>query len=101
MQEETQLTVDTKEGTLEEETVQKPTKPSRRSILSTIASALSMGNISTHDAQIIRSNMGITQAFFTRKQPSAAQRKARRKMQRNSRRANRGNGRGQKKSGRV
>lgn len=75
--------------------------PKKLSIMSSIAAALSAGSITQYQARSIRSSMGISQATFTRKQRSRAERKALRKMQADSRRANRGNGKGQKKSGRV
>lgn len=99
---EKELDINTEDGTLEEKEVeQAPAKMTRGNILKALAGAIANGNISSSQARQIRLDLGMTQADFTRKQPTEAQRKARRKMQKESRRRNRGLGKGQKKSGRF
>jgi len=59
------------------------------SILQAIATALSIGDIDQKQAKTMRANIGVTQASFTRKQTTKAQRKNRSKMQKASRKLNR------------
>ncbi len=58
--------------------------------MAAIKNALSMGALSEHDARAIKMRMGLGQAYFTRKQVSATERKRKRKLQKLARRANRG-----------
>lgn len=82
---------DTKEELpTEEKKEETPTvNPSRKDLLSMIAAALASGTINQSQAKEARSNMGISQAYFTRKQPTKAKRKAKQKMQKASRKMNR------------
>lgn len=66
-------------------------KPSRREILSILSEAFGEGKIGKSQVQRMRADMGITQAYFTRKQRTKSERKTARGIQKASRRANRAN----------
>lgn len=54
-------------------------------LLTQLSSAVSEGKISTREAKKMRAQFGITQAFFTRKQPSRAVASAKRKAAKKAR----------------
>ena len=94
---EKQLSINTEEGSLEEQDVVKP-KMTKDNILAAIKAAISSGDLSSQNARMMRANIGVTQADFTRKQVSEEKRKARRKAQRDARRKNRATTKGQKRT---
>ncbi len=61
----------------------------REGILAALKEAFNEGKIRKGDLRQMRAELGVTQAYFTRKQVPAAKRKAKRKAQRVARRANR------------
>lgn len=73
----------------ETEEVQAP-KMSIAERMSTIKNALSMGAITSSDARELKSRLGLSQAYFTRKQGTPAKRKRKRKLSKLARRASRG-----------
>lgn len=81
-----------------EEAQQALSKVSKRGLLDALAAAVATGQVDSRDARRLRSQIGITQSYFTRKQTTKAYRKSRRLMQRDSRRQNRGLGKGQKRT---
>ena len=58
--------------------------------MSTIKNALSMGAITQNDARELKSRLGLSQAYFTRKQVTSAKRKRKRELAKLARRASRG-----------
>jgi len=57
--------------------------------LEAISQAVNNGSIEKKDAATLRTKLGITQAYFTRKQPNKAKAKVARKQQQASRKRNR------------
>ena len=74
----------------ETEEVQQAPKMSIAERMSTIKNALSMGAITPSDARELKSRLGLSQAYFTRKQGTPAKRKRKRKLSKLARRASRG-----------
>jgi len=66
-----------------------------QSIMAAISAAVSSGNMSPIQANQMKAQLGITQAYFTRKTVSATKRKRLRDIQKASRKRNRGKTRGQ------
>ena len=94
------LDIDTKKGTaVEGESVVRKTIRSVGEILKTLSTAVKGGQLTAKQARSFRKDLGITQAFFTRKQITPAKRKAKRLQQRKSRKINRGKVKGQKRGG--
>lgn len=90
-----ELSINTEEGTVQEQDVtKKPKMMSLRGLLSAISMAVSSGDMSTHEARKIRDQFGISQAFFTRSGRTVEQRKKKRKAQKIARRKNRGKTKG-------
>jgi hypothetical protein len=93
------LDIDTEEGTATEgESVARRTIRSVGEILQTLSAAVKGGQITAKQARSFRQDLGITQSFFTRKQTTPAQRKAKRLQQKKSRKINRGRVKGQKRT---
>lgn len=97
MSKQKQLNINTEEGTVEEQDVVQP-KMSRGSILAALKAAFASGDVSKSTIRRMKTDLGFTQADFTRKQTTKKQRKAKRKAQKESRRKNRGLGKGQKQT---
>ncbi len=94
------LNIDTEKGTaVEGESVARKTIRSVKEIIKTLSEAVKGGQITAKQARSFRSDLGIGQAHFTRKQPTPAQRKKKRAMQKASRKINRGRVKGQKRNG--
>lgn len=92
------LDINTEKGTaVEGESIARKTINTVGEILSTLRAAVQGGQITRQQAKSFRRDLGITQAFFTRKQLTPAQRKAKRLQQKKSRRINRGRVKGQKR----
>lgn len=92
------LDINTEEGTAEEgESVTRKTINTVEEILATLRAAVKGGQITRQQSRSFRKDLGITQAFFTRKQLTPAQRKAKRLQQKKSRKINRGRVKGQKR----
>ena len=70
-----------------------------KNILSTIRSAVQGGQLTRQQARMFRSEIVITQAFFTRKQSTNTQRKSKRVQQRAARKLNRGHVKGERCGG--
>lgn len=81
------------------EPVMKVAKPNMQKFLSTLAGAVSKGDVTPQQARELRQQLGITQAAFTKKKRDEAKAKNRRKMAKASKRRNRGLGKGQKRTG--
>lgn len=93
------LNIDTEKGTaVEGESVARKTIRSVGEILKTLSAAVKGGQITPKQARSFRKDLGIGQAFFTRKQTTPAQRKAKRLQQKKSRKVNRGRVKGQKRT---
>jgi len=74
------------------EVVQDPTssiKPTKSEMVRALAAAVANGSLTKEQAGRMRADLGISQAIFTRKQPTRATRKAKRKAQKVARRVNR------------
>jgi len=92
------LEVNTGEGetsdpkdTAEETVVALETRipPGIKSILQAISGAVHNEKLTTREARELRARLGISQAYFTRKQRTPTERKVRSKIQKASRKANR------------
>lgn len=93
------LDIDTEKGTaVEGESIGRKTIRSVGEILKALSSAVKDGQITSKQARSFRADLGITQSFFTRKQTTPEQRKAKRLQQKKSRKINRGRVKGQKRS---
>lgn len=93
------LNIDTEKGTaVEGESVARKTIRSVKEILATLSTAVKGGQITAKQARSFRKDLGIGQAFFTRKQLTPAERKKKRLQQKKSRRINRGRVKGQKRT---
>lgn len=93
------LDINTEEGTaVEGESITRKTINTVGEILSTLRAAVQGGQITRKQAKSFRKDLGITQAFFTRKQISPAKRKAKQLQQKKSRKINRGAVKGQKRN---
>lgn len=92
------LDINTEEGTaVEGESIARKTINTVGDILKTLRGAVKSGQITRQQSKSFRKDLGIGQAFFTRKQLTPAQRKAKRLQQKKSRRINRGRVKGQKR----
>ena len=93
------LDIDTEKGTaVEGESVARKTIRSVKEILSTLGAAVKGGQITAKQARSFRKDLGIGQAYFTRKQLTSTERKKKRLQQKKSRRINRGRVKGQKRT---
>lgn len=80
---------------INEDVVEKK-RISKNDIVHSLADAVQSGMITAWQARELKAQLGVSQAYFTRKQRTKAQRKTRRKIQRASRKMNRGRVKGQK-----
>lgn len=94
-----ELSINTEEGTLVEQEITEEPKKEKMSIarlLEGLSLGVAGGTVTKKQAKQIRTEFGISQAYFTRKQSTPSQRKKKRKAEKLARRANRGNTKGQK-----